>query len=661
MTAFRNRLVTTVVASVAAAVTLLHGQDRRPEPIPIDQDRSATTEPPFECGTSEVLAIQLGLRTATSMASGEPVSFMQDPPLIGADFTGTFTLRDFLVVGDKPEVRFKRADPERASDNPNIETWTRTGTKTIDGQIVSIFNPSWPDSEFARILRRYSYGFDNPSLYWGQVIVTVPDLMGGAKEEFRGVSLRMKSSNLPTSTVNKINDTVQYASHVVNLVIPNYGDSRVAGGSSALQEDVVAKKFYEHFQDAYDVIGIVTQNHHLGNFSAYHRNVKNQVQGIGATILDASATYGSGGTLQGVEVYPQMAFATNSTSNHEVAHQWGNYMKWDLIASITRAGHQPTSHAPLWSERETMIGAVLEETRRVKRSAAAAFFPIPLDGSEFEIERTPAPVKYHPIEMYAMGKLAQDQVPSLNIFEDQGQFDKDTSSAPDPGKKLKGGVKTVTINDVIREHGTRSGPSPSEWRRATVLVSRSALASQEEMSFWNFYAQRIEDRERLGVTSYSGVVGFDAATENKVDLKTDINPRAAALWGTAGQAIRSAVKIDQPLDVSFPKFGTKDWRGVEFDNPVPSRYVAGERVTISGRITATDRSDFSSVLLWYYKYGGSSSDAVSVWATPSGNRFTASVNFTDAQKGLYNLYVVLFWPDSGSQYARTIVTPVVVQ
>lgn len=660
----RMRLATAILVCVAAAATLLHGQDPRLQPIPIDPDREEAAGPPFECGTSEVLAIQLGLKAATAMASGEPVSFMQDPPLLGADFTGTFTLRDFLVVGDKPEVRFKRNDPDRASDNPNIETWTRTGTRTIDGQIVSIFNPSWPDSEFARILRRYSYGFDNPSLYWGQVIVTLPDLMGGAKEEFRVVFLRMKSSNLPSSRVNKISDTVQYASHVVNLVISNYGDARVAGGSFEFQEEVVTKRFYEHFQDAYDVIAIIPQRTHIGNFGAFHFNVKNQVQGIGTSIRDDTATYGSGGTLQGVEVYPQVAFATNSTSNHEIAHQWGNHMNWDRIAGITRAGHAPTSHAPLWGSeppRETMIGAVLKETRRVKRSVAAAFFPIPLDGSEFEIERTPAPVKYHPIEMYAMGKLAQDQVPSLFIFEDQGQFDPDTSSEPDPGKKLTGGVKTVTINDIIREHGTRSGPSPSEWRRATVVVSRDGLLPQEQMDFWNFYAQRLEDRERLGVTSYSGVVGFDAATNNTVDLKTDINPKAAALGANAGYAIRTADKIDQPLDVSFPKFGTRDWRDVEFDNPVPSRYKVGERVTISGRITATDRSDFDAILLYFYKYGGTAESAVRFDRSITGNRFTADIQFTEAQKGTYMLGVYLFWPSSGGQAARSHVTPVVVE
>lgn len=650
MTPPKIRFAALVLVLAAAAFTVLHGQRER-VPVHLVQGRDdRAVVRPFQCGTPQVRAVRRGLVAVAAMADGEPVSFRQDPPLVGADLAGTITLRDFLVVGDKPEVRFMRFDPERAEDDPSIETWTRTGTTTIDGHIVSIFTPSWSDGELARLLRRASYGFDTPFLYWGQVIVTVPDATSEEKEAFRPVYLRIKSTNLPSSRVQRITDTVQYASHVVNLVMPAYGDARVAGGSLEFQEDVVTKKFYEYFQDVYDAIAIVPEVSHTADFGAFHSNVKNDVTGLGDRKYNFSASYGSGGTLQGVEVYLQAEFATNAASNHEIHHQWGNYMNWDRIAGITRAGHQPEGHAPLWSPRETMIGAVLSMTRRVKQSASALrFFPIAPDGSGFEIERTPPPVRYHPIEMYAMGKLAQQEVPDLFIFEDQGQFDPE-SGPPDPGTTLKGGVKTVTINDILREHGTRSGPSPTEWRRATVIVSRDSLLPQEQMDFWNFYAQRLEDPERSGVTSYAGVVGFDAATENQVDLKTDINPKAA-----------TAAKIDQPLDVSFPKFGKRDWRGLEFDNPVPSRYKAGERVTITGRVTATDRTDFDGVLLSFSKYGGTPDDDVDVGARVSGGRFTIDVVFQESQKGLYRLAVYLFWPNAGGQYPRTGVTPVVVQ
>lgn len=203
----------------------------------------------------------------------------------------------------------------------------------------------------------------------------------------------------------------------------------------------------------------------------------------------------------------------------------------------------------------------------------------------------------------------------------------------------------VRINDILREHGTRRGPSPEEWRRATIVVSRDALLSPQEMDFWNFFARRLEDPDRAGGMSYDGFVSFDAATGNAVDLKTDIKPR-------------DREKVATDVSVTFPAFGTHDIRGVEFDNPVPSRYKVGDRVTISGRVTATDRTDFHALLLYFYKYGGTSADAVRFDTSITGDRFRADLQFSETQTGTFQMSVYLFWPGSGTQAPRGNLTPV---
>ena len=89
-----------------------------------------------------------------------------------------------------------------------------------------------------------------------------------------------------------------------------------------------------------------------------------------------------------------------------------------------------------------------------------------------------------------MGKLDAAQVPDFAVFQDQAQFAADTSSSPAVGTRLNGDAQPVSIQDVIRIHGERRGPSPSIWRRALVVVSRDDLASQREIDQWNFFAQR---------------------------------------------------------------------------------------------------------------------------------------------------------------------------
>src|SRR5437870_4672085 len=96
-----------------------------------------------------------------------------------------------------------------------------------------------------------------------------------------------------------------------------------------------------------------------GESTQRYGNVQNAVTGLNISTFNQAARYGSAGNLQGIEVYTG-AFATRyQDSDHEMAHQWGSDFDWTRIAGISRAGHQPTAHAPLWTGGETLIGAVL--------------------------------------------------------------------------------------------------------------------------------------------------------------------------------------------------------------------------------------------------------------------------------------------------------------
>lgn len=172
-----------------------------------------------ECGTYEDRSRMMRPAAITAPADGEPLMFLQDPAILWPDREGPIALRMFMVVGDHETVQFSLADPER--EEGALETWERVGTRLIDGRLVSIFESSWPDAVLARILTRQYHGFDRPLLYWGAF--AVPG--GDAK---RHIYLRLASRDLPTVRVTRVDDTTQFTSHVVNLVIPGFGDSRVS-------------------------------------------------------------------------------------------------------------------------------------------------------------------------------------------------------------------------------------------------------------------------------------------------------------------------------------------------------------------------------------------------------------------------------------------------
>jgi len=339
-----------------------------------------------------------------------------------------------------------------------------------------------------------------------------------------------------------------------------------------------------------------------------------------------------------VELYAAAHALENETSGHEFAHQWGHAFDWLRIAGITGSGHQPASHAPLWWPGETLIGAVLSGDRRSKQN-----------GTSFEIERTPAPVAYHPIELYSMGLIRGDEVPDMQVFENQSQFSSTTVSRPDAGTVIQGGSRTVRIDDIVRIHGPRSGPPAADWRRAVVIVSRDALISAREMDYWNFFSQRVGDRNRTGVLSVDGFGSPFLASGRRVELSTAIDALAAP-------------KLAETFAIDSPAIGVRDFRDVVLTAPMPTHYVVGETVVVAGRVVADDPVDFDQVLLRFSKFGGSDDETVRLRSSVSrSGDFTITIRFTAAQIGRYTAAMFLFWPSSGSQFARTHLTPIVVQ
>lgn len=622
--------VATLLA-VALTLTTLAAQERRPPSHLVE--RAGHDGDRFEslvCGTRR--ADDIRRAAPVPVADGTPVSFVQEPAVLSPLAAGGLRLREFLVAGDLATVHFRRWDVGAVGGAP--EVWTRVASRVVDGRIISVFEPAWPDAVVLERLRSAVWGWDYPTVWWGTVLV---DGDADSDETEHDVWLRVASTGLPRAEIVRVDDTIQYASHVVNLVVPGFGATRLTGDGRYFVEAPVTRRFYEHFGDDYETIAIVPQAGHLGTYSAYHRHVQNRVAGIGLDLFDTSASYGSAGRLQGVEVYLGAWYATTRTTSHEFAHQWGHFFAWDRIMGLERVGWQPRSHAPLLAPGETYIGSLLRGTRRVEAHEPGGF----------RVERTPSPIRHHPLELYAMGLLAPEDLPEFVVFEDQAQLGP-WISTPLVGTLLTGAIRLVGVNDLMAAHGPRRGPVPETWRVATVLVTRDALASREEMDYWNFFAARLEDESRTGIESYEGYVSTERATGGRVDVQTRLLPTTLP-------------PVDQAYESDAPPFGPGDCPDVVFDGPVPSRYAVREGVPLSARVRVRDRN-YSQALLRFWKSGGGEADAVMFWepVSPSGS-LTPRVLFREGEEGMYRWDVFLFWPGAGPQYPRCSLTVVKVE
>ncbi|MCC6988284.1 MAG: hypothetical protein IT181_04765 [Acidobacteria bacterium] len=555
-----------------------------------------------------------------ALEPGLALSFRQEPSWITPSGNEAVRLRRFIVAGDIERVRFDRWDG--AANAYVEETWTRDRSDTVAGRIVSIFEPSWPADVIAQRLTTARVGLDEPSLFLGYY-------RGAADQPAvsHAINLRVASGAIGPVEVVRVDDTVQYASHVVNLVLPSFGDGRL---NDALELAAVTRRFYDVFDDVYDVIAIVPEDAHVDDNGAFHQRVRNDIAGLGLPGFNQSAAYGSQGRLRGVEFFHNTRFASTFTSSHELAHTWGHNFDWTRIAGVTRAGHQPVSHAPLMTGGESVVSGVLTAARRIAIR----------DNGDAVVERAPVPAGHHPLDLYAMGLLEPAALPDFTLFEEQGQFSATTVSTPAPGAAVTGGRKTVTINDVMAAHGARSGPVLTDLRRATVIVSRDGLLSAQDLARWNFFAARHEDAAGSGMIGYDGLGSFDASTGRRVDLSTGIQP--------TGVGAPPRTQNPEPA-----QFGALDCRGFEFTTPPPTRVRAGQRFTIAGRVAARDRSDFSQAMFRFWPSDDVSDRAERAYTDVSrSGLFSVDVEIRPGREGQYTVEGFLFWPDAAPQYSR---------
>jgi len=593
--------------------------------------RPVVGETPFVRGTAARLEPRKlpGFAPASAMPQmaelplPAPLWYDQNPRLIRADHAGGLSLDDFLVAGDVATLTFERLSAA-AEDYLVRETWQRSTTTAIDGHLISVFNPSWDSAALWEAIGWQRRGFDRPYVQLGTLLIPRASAAadGGEAVETFLIWLRVAPLNVPPALVIQIDADTQYASHVVNLVMPEFGDRRLSAGDYGHELDEAAKRFYAHFRDDYASIAFVPRQQHVVPYDAFHHNVRNPIAGLGALpVFDDSQTYGSAGVLRSVELYPNVSFTSNASSTHAISHQWVDYWDWSALGGgIGLAGRDPASHTPLLYPGEVYAGAVLDVSRRVAQVGG---------GTAYAIERTPAPAMLHPTTLYRMGLIGPEAVPELLVFDDQGQFNEADSTVPAVGTAVAGSGRRVHVNDILAQHGARSGPVDDAWSRVTVVVSRDGLLSAEEMSYWNFFAAR--HAATGGTTSWEGVPSFFEATGGAAPLRTDVTPLYDA-------------KLVESIETGNVPIAPGEFRDVELDAPVPARTAVGESVTISGTVTTTERDDFNIACAAWLRDG--SEDSIFECAPIEGDRFSITYRFTAGDAGRHALQIYLYYPDA---------------
>lgn len=578
------------------------------------------------------------VEAVAALSDLSPLSYQQFPPILHPGATGSIRLV-LDVVGDVPEVVFRRNVPSSATGHVE-ELWSRLTTRSVAGRLVSIFEQTYPGTILSDLLV-YPHGHDFPQVPLGRL-----DDPGGSGETAT-VWLRIASTGLPGSTVRLITPseggtaTVQYASHAVNLVLPGFDDARIESAGDGYALEAAAQAFYRDFADKYQSLAFVPHRMPLAPFDTFNRTVWSDLEGIGMPFADDRAAFG-GTALRAVQVLPAGFLGHQATLLHQLAHHWGDRMNLGTIAGIAPAGDDPDRHTPLLYPGATLVGGVLDGTRQVERVVTG-------DGVErFEIARPTAPVRFHPLQLYRMGFLDPAEAPDITVFAEQAQFASQRVSAPAVGTAVAGARQAVSINAILAAFGTRGGPVFTEWNQAVVIVS-DTLLSQEEMDYYNFYAQRAA--ASTGTRAYDGFGSFFEATGGRASLQTTILTRDADTHPA----------ITQALDVGDVAFGTGDWRGLMFDEPIPGRLLTSTTLTLRGNIDPEVLpGSYQFLIIRASRFGDAPGDAITVQTAVRGGRFVISLRFPADGAGAYAIDAFVFVDGEARPIPTSVITPLFV-
>jgi hypothetical protein len=284
------------------------------------------------------------------------------------------------------------------------------------------------------------------------------------------------SAQMGLAQPTHVGATLQETDYVVNYVATK---AQLTNFNAAFW----ANRFYQTHGDKYDFLNFIHVAGVRGN--RYHAGVNNSVQGIGTSLFNNSATYGSAGRLKGYSVFPIPSFYDGGGPGfaHETGHQWINFLSGTAYAG----------GAPHWPRGNIAINVM---GFSIPGSGAGGNFPFTFtsNGSGGYVVGPSIATNittYNPMELYLMGLAAPAEVPTYFVLNNQNQ-------TVTNGQTLTAGeITLVTVNDVIAAKGARAPNSTNSqklYRTATLILSEQLL-DQYAMSCYDYFTRRAEARQ----------------------------------------------------------------------------------------------------------------------------------------------------------------------
>lgn len=297
---------------------------------------------------------------------------------------------------------------------------------------------------------------------------------GGQTLSSYNTFINVMDSRVPAPPIKSFDATARATPRILNLYRPNLTINDI---QSAILN------FYGYYHDDYDFIDVVFA---LPSWPAnrYHAQVRQDVGGIGAALMNAGATFGSAAKLKGYTVFPidTLFDAGESAFSHEIGHQWINFLKNPSLAA--GSPHWPPS---------TMARGIMGLS--IPGSGAGGDFPYAIamnSATTAHVTLSTVTQEFSDLDLYLMGFIPASSVAPGIVIQGSGCNDCVVAASQ------------ITIDDVVAANGPRNPDwrsSPHSFRVATVVISRDRALNDEELAVLEYFAARGEAQSELPYTS----------------------------------------------------------------------------------------------------------------------------------------------------------------
>lgn len=295
----------------------------------------------------------------------------------------------------------------------------------------------------------------------------------------------------------------------VNYILPESTYNSFLDPDDYGDFSIVSKKVYEHFNDDFDFIFVLSNEETKpdGLYYGVSFSVQNHVKGIGSNIYSNTDRYGSAVKLKSVLHMPRTEYVKNGPFLHEIAHYWGNHG----FIETTVGGH--------WGF--TSIGGQLGGFDELTDLGDNKFTGKITGRNSFgTFANGGNSIPYGNAELYIMGLIDESELEDIKIAKNPEWTDK-------AGEFTADEIITLSPNDIIAEHGKRepsSANAQKDFKAIVIVLSKDSL-SDEKMEkihndIENFSKQSAPD------SSWGDTYNFWQATLEKATINIEVpNPK----------------------------------------------------------------------------------------------------------------------------------------